>query len=311
MFGFPNKNLLCTIAIAVVTQLVFAQAGLCNPRAEAQKKLDRYDNMIQRGKSPAALPLLEHFTREHPHMQRGWLLLNKAYLDVDTDGQGLKLALTSMKQAVALNKGNSELLKGLGELYARDGQPKLALKCMDNALLCTPLDPFIFKSRARIYLEIGKNKEAVADYERFTQLLPSKASEPFNMEIGALCYQRAGQFDKAIKLYDTLWAGNKSLAWPLKKAACYAQGGKDKEAIEVYSFVIKENPDDEIALLERGKLYAKLGQNKEAVKDFSTALETTPTASIYLERAKAYDKLGKSALAKRDREKADANPGGW
>lgn len=311
MIVVPVKNILPIIALASILQLLLAPPALCDPRTDMREKLDRYDNMIQRGKAPAALPQLEHFTREHPHSERGWLLLNKAYLDVDTDGQGLRLAVTSMKQAVALNRANSTLNKQLAELYARSGQFKLALKWMDNALLCVPPDPFIYKSRARIYSEIKRDKEAVADFERFAQLLPKKALEPENMELGALCYQRNGQVDKAIKIYDTLWAGNKSLAWPLKKAACYAQVGKDKEAIGVYSLVIKESPNDEIALLERGKLLAKLGQNKEAMRDFSAALETTPTSSIYLERAKLYDKLGKPELAKRDRDKAKDSNDGW
>lgn len=311
MFVVPVKNILPIIALASTLQLLLAPPALCDPRPDMREKLDRYDNLIQRGKAPAALPQLEHFTREHPHSERGWLLLNKAYLDVDTDGQGLRLAVTSMKQAVALNRANSTLNKQLAELYARSGKFKLALKWMDNALLCVPPDPFIYKSRARIYSEIKRDKEAVADFERFAQLLPQKALEPENMELGALCYQRNGQVDKAIKIYDTLWAGNKSLAWPLKKAACYAQVGKDKEAIGVYSLVIKESPNDEIALLERGKLLAKLGQNKEAIRDFSTALETTPTSSIYLERAKLYDKLGKPELAKRDRDKAKDSNDGW
>lgn len=311
MFVVPNKNILLIIALASILQLLLASPALCEPRVEKKEKLDRYENMIHRGKAPAVLPQLERFTREHPHSERGWLLLNKAYLDVDTDGQGLRLAVSSMKQAVALNRASSTLNKQLAELYARSGQFKLALKWMDNALLCVPPDPFIYKSRARIYSEIKRDKEAVADFERFAQLLPQKALEPDNMELGALCYQRNGQVDKAIKIYDKLWAGNKSLAWPLKKAACYAQVGKDKEAIDVYSLVIKESPNDEIALLERGKLRAKLGQSKEAIRDFSAALETTPTSSIYLERAKVYDKLGKPELARRDREKASASNDGW
>lgn len=300
-----------TVALAIIIASAFMQPGLCNKRGEANKKLNRFENLIHRGKSPAALPLLENFTREYPQSQRGWLLLNKAYLDVDTDGQGLRMAITSMKKAIEFNKGSSELNKALGELYARNGQFKLALKSMDNALRCVPQDPFIYKSRARIYSEIKRDKEAVADYEHFTQLLPSKATEQENLELGALCYQRAGQVDKAIKIYDTLWAGNKSLAWPLKKAACYAQAGKNKEAIDVYSLVIKQSPGDEIALLERGKLHSKLGHNKEALKDFTTAIDSTPTSSIYLERAKVYDRIGKPELAKRDRAKADSSNEGW
>lgn len=312
--GNKNKTrtiALMTVALAITGAAAFMQPGLCKKLGKPNKKLNRFENLINRGKSPAALPLLEHFTREHPQSERGWLLLNKAYLDIDTDGQGLRMAITSMKKAVEFNKGSSELNKALGELYARNGQFKLALKSMDIALRCVPPDPFIYKSRARIYSEIKRDKEAVADYEHFTQILPLKATAPENLELGALCYQRAGQVDKAIKIYDTLWAGNKSLAWPLKKAACYAQVGKNKEAIDVYSLVIKESPSDEIALLERGKLHSKLGHNKEALKDFTAAIDSTPTSSIYLERAKVYDKIGKPELAKRDREKAESSNDGW
>jgi len=310
-FSLINRNLLPIVSLAIASQILFAQSVLCNPQDAVNKKLERLDSLVQRGKSPAALPLLEHFTREYPQSERGWLLLNKAYLDVDTDGQGLRMAITSMKKAISMNKGSSALHKALGELYARDGKFELALKSIDRSLNCTPQDPFCYKSRARVLLETKRDKEAVSSYERYIQLHPERATDSEDMELGGLCYQRAGQPDKAIKIYDALWARNKSLAWPLKKAECYVQLGKSKEAIDVYSLVIKESPNDEIALLNRGKLHAKLGHNKEAMKDFSAAIVTTPTSSIFLERAKIYDKLGKPDLAKRDREKANASNDGW
>lgn len=159
--------------------------------------------------------------------------------------------------------------------------------------------------------EIKRDREALKDYERFFAVCPQTRGDARYIEQAALLYQRAGQLRRSIELYSQLYRLNPCDAWLLKKAACYTQLNKFQEAMAAYSEVLARNHEDEIALLERGKLRAHIGLFEPALQDFNQAIKTAPTASVYRERAKVYEKLGKTEAAKQDRARAEKSNTGW
>jgi tetratricopeptide (TPR) repeat protein len=199
----------------------------------------------------------------------------------------------------------------LGHIYAEQGQFDQALSELQLAIKYSPNDMFNYKSRALIYSETKRDKEALADYEKFVSMRGPNERNMKVIELGAMIYTRGGQDAKAIALYDELYEKTHSTTYLVDKAKCLARLGKEKEAIDTYSQVIKMTDANEIACFERGKLEAKAGRNQQALDDFTNALKQVHTASIYLERAKLLEKMGRPELAKKDRESAKEDRLDW
>ncbi|MBZ0189870.1 MAG: tetratricopeptide repeat protein, partial [Candidatus Obscuribacterales bacterium] len=65
-----------------------------------------------------------------------------------------------------------------------------------------------------------------------------------------------------------------------------------------------DSKDDETICL-RATQYLEMGQAQQAIGDFSLAVKICPdSARAYEGRANVYDRLGKSALAQKDRQQA-------
>ncbi|HEY9713696.1 MAG TPA: tetratricopeptide repeat protein [Chroococcales cyanobacterium] len=64
--------------------------------------------------------------------------------------------------------------------------------------------------------------------------------------------------------------------------------------------------DDDVVYKARGDAYMLTGAYDKAVSDYTRAIENSPeySARSYKAQAEAYDKLGKTDLAAKDRKKA-------
>lgn len=262
---------------------------------------------VKNGKAQAVVYELESITRRDPKDAEAWLLLSKVYTDLDFSGSMMPKAIEAAKKGVEAAPDNSTCLKTLAELYARKGQFKDANALLDKAMAQKVVDPFVYKSKALVLSETKRDKEAATYWDKFVALNPRANTNLNHMDGGALIYARAGMTDKAIALYDKMFEMTSNESWVMKKAEAYIFAGRSKDAITVYSKMISDHPDDEMALMERSKLYSKLGKNKEALADLNAAIKELPTSSMYLERARIYEKLGNAEMAKRDRAKAREN----
>lgn len=92
----------------------------------------------------------------------------------------------------------------------------------------------------------------------------------------------------------------------MTRARCYVKIGKDKDAIEDYTAVIKMEPDSEEAYKYRGDCYARTGDSDKAIADYSNAIkyDIESPGSSYYARSLVFDKLGRKAEAEADRKKA-------
>jgi len=78
-----------------------------------------------------------------------------------------------------------------------------------------------------------------------------------------------------------------------------------QKAFDDFSQSIRLMPDFDEAYHHRGVCLLLLDNFNEAVVDFNKAIELNPTNHVfYVNRAAAYERLGKAELADRDREKA-------
>lgn len=300
-------------ALILASTLVVSVGSLCafaqNPdREDTKGRLQEISRLIKAGKAPSVVIELEQMVKREPYNALAWSTLSHAYLDSDNSAKPLAKAIAAGERAVSLRPKNSHFSKMLAELYARQGEFNKALALLDRAMSGRNIDPFCYKTRALIYSEMKRDKEALSDWEFFLKLHPGAKNSIPNMEEGAMIFARGGQTDRAIANYDTLMMRSPSAApmWQIKKAECLSQAGKPKLAIDVLTAHLKKEPDDEVALLQRAKTYRKLGMNKEALKDLNTAISELPTTSMYIERAKLHEAMGNAALAKKDRDKANS-----
>lgn len=143
---------------------------------------------------------------------------------------------------------------------------------------CIELNPrgmMPYYNRAKFYESIGKNKEALADYDRVIVNARRSGNATKEEDRQAVVFKH--------------------------KAKLLSKMGRLEEAIDSISAAIAINkllPEDYTI---RGELYLELREYDKALADFNQALELSPTMApeAYLGRASAYEHLGKKELADR------------
>lgn len=275
------------------------------PREAHKQRMKELHLLVVKGRAATVQYELESIVKQNPRDVDAWLLLSRVYSDLDYNDSLMPKAIHAALMAVQAAPNNSTCLKTLAELYAKKGRFDEARKLLDKAMLDRKVDPFVYKAYALILSETKHDKEAVKYWEMFESVSPNALNNIKHMDAGAIIYARAGMTDKAAALYDQMFLKDHNSRWLQLKAEAYMMVGRSKDALAVYSKMIVDYPEDELARVARAKLYTKLGRDKEALADMDVAIKELPTTSLYLERARIYDKLGNAEAAKRDRERAN------
>lgn len=196
-----------------------------------------------------------------------------------------------------------------------------------------------YREIANNYFEMGDENKAIGFYTKAIEVSPQLA-EGYHRR--SVCYSDQKKYDLAIKdlnQYIKLQPNrSRSYLW---RAEAKVQKGDYKDALSDINLAIKTSPEKAGEfILYRGDLYLRLKEYKNALADYDALLKLnalddtiwlrkgnilmtladykgacqayTKTidltedegATAYLARAKAFDKLGKSKEAARDREKA-------
>lgn len=148
----------------------------------------------------------------------------------------------------------------------------------DGQIKRSPNDRTLYVSRGVRLKETHKYREAIADLTKALSINPED-SRRGNVNLDQIYYERAN---------------------------CYENIGDYPHAIADYSAILKMDADAEEAFLYRGNCNAKIGQWDKAVRDYTECIKANvePSPMPFIARAKAYEKLGKADLAKRDYQRA-------
>ena len=218
-------------------------------------------------------------------------------------------ALEDLKKAIALGFPGPEPYIVLARLYDSSKEPQKAIESLTTAMKLSPELKDLYKARAVIYVSIGEKEKALADYKQLAKLDPESLA----------CYFQQGQvlesmkkFDEACAVYQHMLTLDETKAKVPLKAIAYKRlaalrgaSGHHKEAIGYLTEAAKFDVEDDEPLRMRGLEYMKMKNYEKAVEDFTEAIETMPeSGSNFLARADAYDRLGKTELATKDREEA-------
>jgi len=178
-----------------------------------------------------------------------------------------------------------------------------SLTLFDRSLNATNKNYIAYKHRGDAYLALGKNPEAVQDYDKAIAIVPSYYGLAY---VGrGIANYRLSNYEKAISDFDS---AEKILAADAE-ASFYR--GASNSAIKRYAQaeadfdnVVRLAPSAE-AYYQRGKIRTSLKKYKLAIADYDKAAKLRPgNARIYVERALTYFASGKYAQTVADSDRA-------
>jgi tetratricopeptide (TPR) repeat protein len=112
---------------------------------------------------------------------------------------------------------------------------------------------------------------------------------------------RPATLGEAVKNLDSVLAGD-----PNNQEALLLRGrarrdlGKLDEALEDLTALLAQDPEHLEALVTRASIYGKLNRDREAIEDFQHAIKIAPSAELHSERALLYQKQGEHRKALED-----------
>ncbi|MCD8193540.1 MAG: tetratricopeptide repeat protein [Tannerellaceae bacterium] len=194
----------------------------------------------------------------------------------------------SLRAALRLepaNPHNYALLTNLGTIQRRQGKKEEAILSYTAALSRQTSNVMILENRASLYAEMGETEKAINDY---TTLLLTDPIHEEALYARGLLFLQSRNFLWAEQDFDRLLEINEK---SVRARVCHAVLEKMRENYEeserIYNYLISERPHDWSLYEGRADLYFMMNKNGRAMADLNRVFaETTPTAALYVLRAK-------------------------
>lgn len=293
----PKLLLLLTIA---------NQSALADNLKNPGKDLIYAEKLVMSEHIEAATPLLERYVQSNPKDPKGWCLLGTCYLDQEMTDRATNRAQDCFKKSLALDPNFSTTYAKLALIAGMEGKYQEQVNLASRALACPKPDFKALRLRAIAYGNLHKDKEALADFEKYLTSGNTNSHSPKNLEAYMTFLENAGQYRKAISVLEELRAKEKNkLAFARTEARYWFKLQDSEKALELLGKALAQDPTNEMAYQDRAKIYESQGKLKLALKDWNKVIELIPNSRSYLERAKIHEKMGHPEKAKADRERAN------
>jgi len=220
-------------------------------------------------------------------------------------------AIKDFSRALEINPNYVDALINRGSAYAQLGRFNDALMDFNHALKFEKKDAELYNKRGEIYLQNNMYDQAIKDFTAAMVLnpmysdaylnrgraysekgMPEEAMADFNQAIKADSDQSFGFIDRAapeIHTEEESGANSEEAATFNRQGLADLKGEKYKEAVENFTQAISLSSSDAEGYINRGRAYIKLGKPDAAMKDFSKAVLFDPlNASLYYWRAQAW-----------------------
>jgi len=156
-------------AILEAANKAIADADKADPNAAGIRIVKAHLTSLE-GDNNAARALLEEEVRLHPGSETGFLVLANAYAAEHKDAE----ALATLEAARAKGHETTDVLEGLGTLYAHTGRFEEARQAFDKALAQNPEDPTYRLQLAQFERESGNVQKARELLEQQTAKFPDE-----------------------------------------------------------------------------------------------------------------------------------------
>ncbi len=167
-----------------------------------------------------------------------------------------------------------------------------ALEPLKRAIEQNSSDAASTYNRGQVYRNLGKYKEAIADYTRYLELAPDDVENYLVYYNRGICYNAAGEYDNAIADLDQAITLKSSFQKAfLERGDAYLnrahEGDCDRAFSDANSY-IEMAANDPLGYVLRGKALSQMGKGSDSIKDFDKALTFDKAYNTYAERGRAY-----------------------
>lgn len=255
---------------------------------------------VRLGEDQAGIRYLTTAVSARPDLPLAYLARGIAFQRTGENEAALKDLEEAERQGVVLGtKGMMARLLAAAGLDRREILYRTAedLLSIDSTLVT------VYRVRAESYEKQGRNTEAIADYERLSEL------EPRNPEWArrlALLWREEGDSErerKELDRYRRLGGGEESLLW--RRWELVRSAGDEEEKLETASDLLERGIRVPEVAAARALLFAGRERWKEAAEDFDrAALPGEEEREVLRVRAMAYDRAGRYPEALREYERA-------
>lgn len=191
-------------------------------------------------------------------------------------GQAM-LAITALRQAIALDPQNAAPVVELGSMLLDSGRLNEALACFDRALALQPRTALAHLRRGFVLEQLGWHAEAGTSYQQAIAMAPRNAEAHAHLGVVLRAQEKpaeaAASFRKAAKLAPQTSLGRMSEAYALMAA------GLVEPAQAALRRIIALEPHNATAHAALGKLLAEAGNADEAWTAFEHAVRLDPHAA--------------------------------
>ena len=206
-------------------------------------------------------------------------------------------------RGILFSPGNWRFYNSRGWAFHKLGRNTEALNDFDRALELAPENGSVYRNRGRLYLKAGKHSKALRDFERAVNSWPRTGDEYF---LRATLWMDMGNHAHAKDDYTRDFKKNpKREASYMGRAEAFYELGCLSDAAQDAEKALKLNPKNEEALLLAGNCYSLLNNNEEALKKANALVRLDPKYSGYYKfRAEILQADDEDGRANADLEKA-------
>ena len=186
----------------------------------------------------------------------------------------LKEAIAVLEKAHTLAPDNVDLPMTEARIYLDQGDHKAALDALNRAIAAEPANLAPILLRAAVYQAMGDKAKALADVDKILQMKPRL---PAAMRERAILLTDLGKFDEAVAQLEKLRdAGPKDPMTLLQLGMLYTAQKNCQKAIEAFSALLADHPDEWMAYRGRADACLNLGRRADALADYDKALRLQP-----------------------------------
>lgn len=210
-------------------------------------------------------------------------------------------AATNFEKALLLDRSSERAIRHLAACYFQTGKNEKALHLVEKLAKIKPHEFSVLYSLATLYETVGKEKEAIAEYELARQCKTTELDNVFLADTLyrlANLYMQAGMMDKGVACYKSMF-DLKLVGDPAKIyyeiGQRYFEKNDVKTALEYFLKVQEANPSLNFVHFYLALCYDALNDYDHAVNEANTFLKKEPDNWItHYALAEIYGKTGRT-----------------
>ena len=194
--------------------------------------------------------------------------------------------------------------------YETLGNYDMALVNFDKAIKYDPQNTIAYMGRGRMYLKIGKDVRALADFDKAVYL---KSKESTDVEQSESDSEKRENDPATSDIHELIQQDPRPWFDYFRPGDAYHERGKaylrkgdNDRAIADFDRAIQLDPESANTYNDRGAAYAMKGDYDRAIADLDKAIQLNPRVkNAHYNRGLAYKKKGDEARARADFEKEE------